>query len=178
MAAITLRELHEDDWPAIQQCFSDADTVRYTEFETFTEISARWLVRWALDKKQEEPRTAFVYGIEVSADAPIVGIATLTVRNPALGEADVGVIIGRDFWGKGYATAAVQELLSLGFGTLELHRISGECDPANLASARVLEKAGMKLEKYLREHRQQKGHWVDRLLYAISDRDWLTRQSN
>lgn len=173
-----LREIQETDWPTIQQCFGDAETVRYTEFGPFTESSAWWLVQWALEKKQEKLRSAFVYGVEVAADAPIVGIATLTIRNLVLGEADVGVVIGREQWGKGYATAAVQELLTLGFGTLKLHWIYGECDPANLGSARVLEKAGMKLEKYLREHRQQKGRWVDRLLYAISDRDWLMRQSS
>jgi len=164
-----LRELHENDWPALQHCLSDAETVRYTEFEPFTEASARWLVQWALDKKREEPRTAFVFGIARPLDAGVVGIATLTIRNAALREADVGVIVGREHWGQGYATAAVRELLTLGFGSLGLHRIFGECDPENLASARVLEKAGMKHEGYLREHRWQKERWADRLLYAILD---------
>jgi len=65
----------------------------------------------------------------------------------------------------------------LGFGTFGLHRISGECDPDNFASARVLEKAGMKRDGYLRERRWQKGRWVDRLLYAILDRDEIKPQS-
>ena len=68
----------------------------------------------------------------------------------------------------------MRDLLALGFETLHLHRITGECDPDNLGSARVLEKAGMVREGYLREHRRQKGRWVDRLLYAILDRDRLT----
>lgn len=72
--------------------------------------------------------------------------------------------------GKGYAT--VNELLTLGFGQLNLHRIFAECDPANLGSARVMEKANMIREGHLRECRWQKGQWVDRLLYAILDRDW------
>ena len=174
MVPTILRELHEDDWPALQQCLGDSETVRYTEFEPFTEASARWLVQWALDNKQEEPRLVFVFGVAVSPDAPIVGVATLTIRDLSLGEADVGVIVKRGQWGKGYATAAVRDLLILGFDTLGMHRITGECDPENLGSARVLEKAGMKREGYLREHRKQKGRWVDRLLYAVLDRDRLT----
>ena len=169
-----LRELQEDDWLALQACLSDAETVRYTEFEPFTEASAQWLVQWALEKKQEEPRSAFVFGVMLSPDAPLIGVATLTIRNPALGEADVGVMIGREQWGHGYGTAAVRALLALGFETLYLHRITGECDPDNQASARVLEKAGMVREGYLRECRKQKGRWVDRLLYAVLDRDRLT----
>lgn len=174
MASITLRELHESDWPALLHCFGDAETVRYTEFEPFTEASARWLMQWALEKKQEEPRLVFVFGVMLSPDTPVVGIATLTIRNPALGEADVGVMLGREQWGHGCGASAVRALLALGFETLRLHRITGECDPENLGSARMLEKAGMRREGCLRECRRQKGRWVDRLLYAVLDRDRLT----
>ena len=170
-----LRELDENDWPVLQQCLGDAETVRYTEFEPFTEESARWLVQWAKDKKQEEPHAVFAFGVAVSPDTPLVGVATLTIRDLSLGEADVGVIIGREQWGHGYATAAVQAVLALGFDTLGLHRITGECDPDNRASARVLEKAGLVREGCLREHRYQKGRWVDRLLYAALDRDGVSR---
>ena len=161
-----LRELRESDWPALQACLSDTETVRYTEFEPFTEASAQWLIKWALEKKQEEGRTVFVFGVTSSPGAPVIGVATLTIRDLTPGEADVGVMLGRMHWGHGYGTAAVQQLLTLGFDTLHLHRITGECDPANLSSARVLKRAGMVREGYLRECRRQKGHWVDRLLYA------------
>lgn len=174
MALVTLRELDESDWPALQQCLGDAETVRYTEFQPFTEASARWLVQWALEKKREEPRSVFAFGLTVLPDAPIIGIATLTIRDLILGVADVGVIIGREHWGSGYATAAVRDLLALGFDTLHLHRITGECDPDNHGSARVLEKAGMVRVGCLRECRKQKGRWVNRLLYAALDRDRLT----
>ncbi len=176
MVSVTLRELHESDWPALQHCLSDAETVRYTEFEPFTEGAARWLVSWAQEKKQEEPRSVFAFGLTASPDAPVIRIATLTIRDFSLGEADVGVIVGREQWGNGCGTAAVRELLALGFDTLHLHRITGECDPENLGSARVLEKAGMVREGCLREHRRQKGRWVDRLLYAVLNRDWLKSQ--
>ncbi len=106
----------------------------------------------------------------------MAGIATLIIRNAALREADIGVIVKREHWGKGCATAAVQELLALGFGTLALHRIYGECDPANSGSARVMEKAGMVREGLQRECLWQKGKWVDRLLYAVLEREWKAAQ--
>lgn len=171
-----LRELDENDWPALQQRLGEAETVQYTEFEPFTEASARWLVQWVLEKKRDEPRLVFAFGLTVSPETPIIGIATLTVRDLSLGAADVGVIIGREHWGKSYGSAAVRDLLTLGFDTLHLHRITGECDPDNRGSARVLEKAGMVREGCLRECRRQKGRWVDRLLYAALDRDRLTLQ--
>jgi [ribosomal protein S5]-alanine N-acetyltransferase len=49
-----------------------------------------------------------------------------------------------EFWGKGYATEAAIALLEFGFNTAGLKEIIGICFPENIASARVLEKAGMR----------------------------------
>lgn len=172
MAAVVLRELQEEDWSALENHLRNPQAVRYTEFEPFTGETARWLVQWALEKSSEKPRTAFVFGIGLPPSGELVGIATLTVRDTALREADIGFIVGQEHWGKGYATAAVRDLLALGFGRLSLHRIFGECDPANPGSVRVMEKVMMVREGHLREYRWQKGQWVDRLLYAILDHEW------
>ncbi len=169
---MTLRELQEDDWRALQTCLGDEETVRFTEWEPLTEAVAQGMVRWAVEAQQKEPRQAFVFGISPTPDPALIGIATLTVRDFALREADIGVIVGRRHWGIGYATVAVRDLLRLGFGPLHLHRIYGECDPANLGSARVMEKAGMVREGLRRECLWQKGRWVDRLLYAVLDREY------
>ncbi len=171
MAKSTLRELEENDWPALQMCLADEETVRLTEWEPLTEAEARGLVSWARQARQAAPRQAFVFAIRLPPETGLIGIATLTVRDFALREADIGVIVGRKYWGRGYGTKAVRELLALGFGTLALHRIYGECDPANLASARVMEKAGMVREGLRRECLWQKGRWTDRLLYAVLDRE-------
>lgn len=71
------------------------------------------------------------------------------------------------FWSKGYATETAKALVEFGFKKLCLHRVFATCDPENTASARVLEKTGMKLEGHIREHKLVKGKWRDSLLYAI-----------
>lgn len=161
-----LREVQEDDWPALQACLGDEETVRFTEFEPLTEAAARGLVRWARETRRKELRQAFVFGMSLTPGAGLIGIATLIIRDFALREADIGFIVGSEHWGRGYATAAVRQLLGLGFETLHLHRTYGECDPANAGSARVMEKADMVRERLRRECLWQKGRWVDRLLYA------------
>jgi len=40
-----------------------------------------------------------------------------------------------------------------------------------MASARVLEKIGMRHEGHMREHRWQKSEWRDSLLYAILEHE-------
>jgi RimJ/RimL family protein N-acetyltransferase len=41
-----------------------------------------------------------------------------------------------------------------------------------LASARVLEKVGMRREAQLRENMWMRGRWRDSVIYAVLDREW------
>jgi len=49
------------------------------------------------------------------------------------------------YWGQGFATEAVRAMMQYGFDRLSLKEIVGSTDAANVASARVMEQAGMKL---------------------------------
>ncbi len=46
------------------------------------------------------------------------------------------------------------------------------CDARNLASARAMEKVGMRREGHFRRDREIKGCWRDTLLYAVLADDW------
>ena len=94
------------------------------------------------------------------------------MSNPDNPEGWIGYSLNRKFWGQGYATEAAEALVKFGFGQLNLHRIFATCDPFNVASARVLEKAGMQREGHFRQHKWVKGKWRDSLLYAILDCEW------
>ena len=52
-----------------------------------------------------------------------------------------------------------------------MHRIYATCDVNNVASARVLEKAGMQREGLLRQDMLLRGRWRDSYLYAILEDD-------
>lgn len=60
--------------------------------------------------------------------------------------AEMGYWIGRAYWGKGIATRAVNLLTDYGFNRLGLIRIYAGVFESNMASRRVLEKAGFSLE--------------------------------
>lgn len=56
----------------------------------------------------------------------------------------VGYLLRREYWGRGYATEALVAVLDYGFDVLRVPRIYAECYLANTASARVMERAGMR----------------------------------
>ena len=57
-------------------------------------------------------------------------------------EAEIGYWLGKDFWGKGYATEAVQSVVAYAFEELSLVRLWAGAYQENTPSQRVLEKCG------------------------------------
>lgn len=90
-------------------------------------------------------------------------------------QGEVGYIFHPDYGGRGYATEAAEVMLQLGFEQLGLHRIIGRLDARNQASARVLERLGMRREAHFVQNEFVKGEWTDELVYAILATEWRTR---
>ena len=74
-------------------------------------------------------------------------------------------------WKRGLATEVVRALLRYGFAELSFERIEASTDALNLASQRVMEKAGMVFEK--REYRDG----LDTVYYALSREEFEARMS-
>ncbi len=63
-----------------------------------------------------------------------------------------GFVFARDAWGQGYATEVLKAMISLAFTQPEVRRLYALCHVEHLASARVLEKAGLQREGKLRRY--------------------------
>ena len=63
---------------------------------------------------------------------------------------ELGYVLARKSWGRGYMTEAVKALVAWALKRPEVYRIWAVCDIENPASARVMEKAGMYREGTLR----------------------------
>jgi RimJ/RimL family protein N-acetyltransferase len=69
-------------------------------------------------------------------------------------------------------TEAARRLLDYLFETFGLHRVSAICDVENTASARVLERLGMRREGHFVESVWFKGRWGSEYGYALLRREW------
>lgn len=61
-------------------------------------------------------------------------------------EIEVAYMLDSRYWGQGLATEAAQAILKYGFEQVGLTRLISVINPGNIASARVAEKIGMRLE--------------------------------
>jgi RimJ/RimL family protein N-acetyltransferase len=85
---------------------------------------------------------------------------------------ELGYILHPDHHGQGFATEAAGPLLEVGFTCFGMRRIVARLEPRNLASARVLEKLGMRREAHFVENELLRGEWQSELVYAMLEAEW------
>lgn len=78
-------------------------------------------------------------------DEPVGAVACGLERD----NAEIGFVVARRFWGRGYGTEAAREILQWAASIHTVGRVWASCDIDNLASIRVLEKIGMSRETIL-----------------------------
>jgi RimJ/RimL family protein N-acetyltransferase len=80
--------------------------------------------------------------------------------------AEMGYWLSESFWGRGFATRAAQALSDWAFTEYKLTRVFALVFSHNLASARVLEKAGFQREGIMRRSAVKNGSVLDQVIYA------------
>ena len=120
--------------------------------------------------------TGAVFAVTTRPDLVLVGCIGIRIDR-SRDEGEIGYWIGRPFWGRGYGTAALQVFLPYCFGHLGLQRVQARHLKRNLASGRVIEKAGMRRERAFREHNAKSGSEEDMVMYGLlRDEVSLTKQ--
>jgi [ribosomal protein S5]-alanine N-acetyltransferase len=80
---------------------------------------------------------------------------------------ELGYWLGEPFWGKGIATLAVKRFITYVFEHYDFIKIFAYVFSSNPSSARVLMKAGFKLEGCLRDQIVKNGQTLDQMVYGI-----------
>ncbi|HSE07455.1 MAG TPA: GNAT family protein [Nocardioidaceae bacterium] len=96
---------------------------------------------------------------------------------PKRTEGVIGYIVDPEFAGRGIASDLARGLLAAAFDHLGLRRVTASCNADNPASARVLEKAGMRREQHgVEDSWHAELGWVDGYQYAILAREWRAQR--
>jgi RimJ/RimL family protein N-acetyltransferase len=113
-----------------------------------------------------DPDKTFAFAIVL--DNKVIGsIGVFRCENIHNRTAELGYYIGEPYWGKGIMTSAVQQACEYVFAHSDILRIFAEPFSYNIASCRVLEKAGFQFEGLLRKNAFKNGKIVDMKMYAL-----------
>jgi len=170
---LLLRPYARDDFDALLAIQSREDVVRYLYEDPLGPDDVRALLERRLGNTSlSDEGDTLAVAVVLRASGEMIGDCILhwSSRQHQLGE--IGFVLHPDHHGRGYATEAARPLVEFGFEEVGLHRIIGRLEARNTASARVLEKLGMRREALLIENEFVKGEWQSELAYAILDREW------
>ena len=138
---LALRCFTPDDLDMLDRMNSDVEVMRYVGGVKDRAKTKEMLQVRILAYYEQHPGLG-VWATLERASGACVGMHLL---NHIQGESfiQVGYVLYRDYWGRGYATEMSSALLRYGFEDLMLQQIVGITDPPNLASQHVLLKAGL-----------------------------------
>ena len=173
---LILRDLEESDWSDFHTFSTDPEVTRYNGFiKTEHEEETRQWLREAIHHNQQRPRLAYSLAVVRRSDERMIGwigIGRPSAAKVEWGDLDFGYALNRRFWGQGYMSEALQGLLAFCFQALGADKIFGECAAANPASARVMEKAGLRFEAQWLDRDQQTEAVTETWRYRITVAQW------
>jgi ribosomal-protein-alanine N-acetyltransferase len=164
---LMLRPFAEADVEPLHALMQDADVARYvgdrrvpTQQETWRAV-AGWIGHWAM-------RGYGMWAVVEQESGELVGRAGIINPFDWPGP-EVGYLLGKRWWGRGYATEAAAAAMDWGFTSVGFERLISLIDPANSASIQVAMRLGETLEG-------ETDLWGNRvLIYGIDRSTWQER---
>lgn len=173
---LTLRPYRPGDAAALLALLSDPGVVRYLYSEPLRAEGLSTAMEQRVRPATVEAEGDVVkLAAELRATGQYVGEMTLFHRSSRDRRGEIGYVVSPRFSGRGLATEGAAALLRLGFEVVGFHRIEAQCDGRNLASARVMERLGMRREAHFIKNEFVKGEWTDALVYAVLAEEWRGR---
>jgi RimJ/RimL family protein N-acetyltransferase len=120
--------------------------------------------QWIASANAATPCTHFAIAVDGAA---VGGIGFVLKDDIFRRSAEIGYWLGESYWGRGIVTEAVRAVTDYAFANFDLCRIYAGVFEWNLASMRVLEKAGYEFEARLKKSVTKDGQTVDDFIYAI-----------
>ena len=145
---LRLRRPILSDAEAISEYATDPQVTRYLSWHTHRsagEASAfveKCLKSWGSGQD-------LCWAMTIKPTDRVVGTVDCRVQPPA---ATVGFVLARPFWNLGYMTEAVRAVLAWASQLPGVYTVGAFCDIENIASTRVMEKAGMSREGFHRRY--------------------------
>ncbi len=165
---LTLTEQCESDIPQVLEWWSDARFQSRYPPGRMTEELCLETCNDAIAALSNYPRSGLYWSLKLGDET--IGRIRLSLEKSATGT--LGYELSPRFWGSGYMTEAVKEVVRYGFAELGLYRVQAWVFANNKESQRVLERLGFKYEGALREKVEWNGTRVDDNIYGLLRTEW------
>jgi ribosomal-protein-alanine N-acetyltransferase len=169
--SLRLRPLRLADAPRVLQLLRDPEVSRYFLWEPprTLEQARDYVSGFQADT---EHQWAYHFAIVPRRTVPLLGVANLYHINPGAREGEIGLWLGRAYWGQGVQQEVSGLLIEFGFRTLCLKRLLFRVAEGNSRAHAAFRKLGVaergRVWLFSRRHEAMVEHRV----YALDGADW------
>lgn len=171
---LTLRRAIQDDVQAIFEACQDPLIPRFTTVPSdYTILHAQNFVDRTQESLELERELPFVITFDVAEGEKFAGVISLHTINTHNHCAEIGYWMHPDMRGQGIATTAAKLITNLGITSIGFRRIEGVVDVENIASQKLLLKAGYEREGVLKKKvTREDGSQLDMAMLAVTADSW------
>ncbi len=168
---LLLRIVERGDLPDLLEINSSDEVTRYLPYGTWNTPSdgEAWYERVVT---RHSEGTAMQLVVVDKRSGRVVGTCLLFNFDNASERAELGYVLGKAHWRRGFMREALAVLLAFAFDEMGLRRIEAHADARNVASDRLLRRIGFTHEGLLRQRTLLKGETTDSNVYGLLRAEW------
>ena len=171
---LTLRDFKESDGQDLYEYLSDHDVVKYEPYHPYSKEAA-----YEEARRRAKDKNFIAVCLN---NSKLIG--NLYLAKGEFNTWEVGYVFNKAYWGMGYATESLMEIMRYAFNSLNARRMIAMCDPKNTNSWRLLERVGMRREGTLLQNvyffldENNNPIWKDTYEYAILKEEFYKKEAS
>ena len=171
---LRLIELNSTHAEHLFNLFSREDVTRYYGMDPLTTMDQAEKMIANMNNGFTEKRSAR-WGIQLKETSELAGTIGLNNLQLWSKKCEVGYDLHPDYWGNGYVTEALEQVLLHCFDILQLSRVGAFTFPDNKASWKLLLNLGFEKEGLLRNYLYQGGKNHDAFVFSMTQAEWVNK---
>ena len=158
----TMRPLQASNLDALAEIWSDPEVTRFLPSRGIPISREKTEKSLTSFLKHWQQRGYGIWAIIENCSSPMIGYCGLRYLDE-LDEVEILYGLAKTYWQRGITTKAAKATISYGFNVASLDKIIALALPENLASRRVIEKAGLQYQKLIQIFN------LDALYYSVQN---------
>lgn len=170
-ARLSLRELSPDDAAVLHKYWSDKAVTEYMVLDAFENIGTTERMIDLLAKLAHDG-AGIRWAISLKAGGRVIGTCGFHNIKAEHSRAEMGYEMGKEYWGRGLMSEALQAILRHGYEVMDFNRVEAFVNVGNARSVQILRRLGFTLDGTLREYEYARGRFVDQHCFSLLKRDF------
>lgn len=139
---LLVRQLTYDDFEPFHEMQSNLNVMQYASGKAQSLEENKADLKKVINHYSAENNGFWVWAIEGKSNGELIGTAAMIVDEKNEGE--IGYRLLEKYWGNGFASETLKDLIDFGFEKMKLKAIYANVDMRNIASVKMLDKSILK----------------------------------